>query len=152
MLKKGGEYIFGDTADVVTEDNIARAFGVKAVIGSMDTPVNTLMNVVPIEITSDTGGMERSDRQSERRIAVIAIIATDYDVAEKINSTLHKYNSYLVGRMGMPYKRCGVHIINITLDAPERIIDEVTGSLSGLPGVSVKATFAKGEYEQEDNK
>ena len=53
LLCRGGDYSFGPTAQVVTEDAIRRAFGVEAVIGSLETPAGTVQNVVPLRIATE---------------------------------------------------------------------------------------------------
>ena len=58
LLCRGGEYAFGPTQQVVTEAAIRRAFGVEAVIGSLDTPEGTVQNVVPLRIATEGGSYE----------------------------------------------------------------------------------------------
>lgn len=53
ILSKGGKYVFGDTASVVTVENIRNAFGVDAIIGEIEAQGNRLKNVVPVKITAD---------------------------------------------------------------------------------------------------
>ena len=81
-----------------------------------------------------------------RSIAAVTIIAHDNDMADKINGLFHEYNEMMIGRMGMPYKECGLYIINVTLDGPEEEIMKLSHKLNLLPGVSVKTTFAKGDF------
>ena len=50
MLSKGGEYSFGSVGDVVTEENILKYFGVRSVIGELETKDNAYLDVVPISI------------------------------------------------------------------------------------------------------
>ncbi len=140
LLSKTGSCIFGNTHEIVTEENIQSAFGVKAVIGEIETPENVFRNILPVGLahSNDTPGK----KQSQRKIAVLSIITDDFEKSEKINSYLHEYNKYLIGRMGMPYRSGGVYIINATLDAPESEIRALTGKLSAIRSVSVKATFA----------
>ena len=45
------------------------------------------------------------------RIAVIGIIVEDPSSVEKLNATLHNYSSYILGRMGIPYREKNVSII-----------------------------------------
>ena len=144
ILSKGGSYVFGDTISVVTEENIRRAFGVDAVIGEIETPGNVLKNVVPINIVEDKNMVLRHDK---RCISAITIIANSKEMADKINGLLHEYSSLLIGRMGMPYRECGLFIINMTLDGLESKILELSHKLNILPAVSVKTTFAKGDFE-----
>lgn len=143
LLRKKGDYIFGDANSVVTEKNIELAFDVKAVISKIETPGSMLQDVVPLHVLNRNINENMEYNVSKKQsIAVIAIIANGYDIAEKINELLYEYSVYLIGRMGMPYRDYGIFIINVTLDAPENMIKELTGRLNILPGVSVKTTFA----------
>ncbi len=144
ILQKNGEYVFGDVNSVVTEQNIEQAFGVKAVIGEIETPCNILQDIVPLRVLSSSKkqSLTRMDCLAEQRLAVLSIIANDNAIAERINQLLHKHSQYVIGRMGMPYPDCGVFIINVTLDAPQKIVQAIQCKLQVLPGVSVKTTYA----------
>lgn len=143
ILSKGGEYVFGDTAVVVNEENIQKAFGVHAIIGEIETKENILKDVVPLSI-SQSQSVEMG--KNKRCIAAITLIASSNEMSDRINKILHEYSNLLIGRMGMPYKECGVYIINITLDGMEEEILNLSHKLGLLQGVSVKTTFAKGEF------
>lgn len=168
ILSKGGAYVFGDTLKVVTEENIRKAFGVDAVIGEIETPGNILKNVVPLNVSRSNDSIsaafgEKSYAQigepdlktrgekdhDERTIASITMIANSNDLADRINEILHDYSGLLIGRMGMPYRKAGVYIINMTLDGQVSEIEELSHQLNILPGVSVKTTFAKGGFDHE---
>ena len=149
ILCRDGSYIFGRTAEIVTEQNIERAFGVKAVIGEIETDTTMLRNVVPVRVTSvgdgtlsDSGDSTQSD---ESVIAVVSVILKDFESAHRVNELLHEYNQYLIGRMGLPYKKdsLSVHIINLTLEAPKVEIVNLCDELKRLPGISLKATYAE---------
>ena len=73
-------------------------------------------------------------------------------MADKINALLHEYSSLMVGRMGMPYRECSLYIINITLDGRRDQILELSQKLNILPDVSVKTTFAKGDFNEVPQK
>lgn len=150
ILSRGGDYIFGSTASVVTEDNIRKAFGVEAVIGEVETAGNILQNVIPLNIASDP--KDSHEDPARRSIATITIIANSNHMSDKINSLLHEYGSLMVGRMGMPYRECGLYLINITLDGSREKILELSHRLNILPDVSVKTTFAKGNFHSESHK
>ena len=150
ILSRGGDYVFGSTSAIVTEENIRKAFGVDAVIGQIETAENQLTNVIPLSIASQqTNTVE--DR-NKRSIATITIIANSNDMADKINGLLHEYGSLMVGRMGMPYRECGLYLINITLDGSRETILELSHRLNILPDVSVKTTFAKGNFDTQPTK
>ena len=52
----------------------------------------------------------------ETRIALIGIIVEDNEEADKLNSILHEYRKYIIGRMGLPYREKGISIISIVID------------------------------------
>ena len=144
LLSKGGDYRFGDTADVVTEANIQKAFGVRAVIGEVETPEKVLRSVTPLAVTEQN----QEDDSTRRTIASVTIIAHGNHMAEQINEILHSVGHLMIGRMGMPYRECGLYIINITLDGTVGEIRNLTHRLGLLSGVSAKATFAQGDFQE----
>lgn len=79
----------------------------------------------------------------ENRVALIGIVVENYDSAERLNSILHAYGQYVIGRMGIPYKEKGMNIISVALDAPMDVISAISGKLGMLPGVSTKTIYAK---------
>ncbi|MGN0335830.1 MAG: TM1266 family iron-only hydrogenase system putative regulator [Lachnospiraceae bacterium] len=78
----------------------------------------------------------------ETRIAVIGIIVEDSTSAEDLNKILHRYGEYIVGRMGIPYRKRGVNIVSIAVDAPQEIISALSGKIGRLSGVSAKAAYS----------
>ena len=78
----------------------------------------------------------------DNRVALIGIIVENYDSVEKINALLHGYADYIIGRMGIPYKKKNMSVISITLDAPNDIISALSGKLGMLDGVSSKTIYA----------
>lgn len=79
----------------------------------------------------------------ETRLANIAIIVEKEESVERLNQILHKYGSYIIGRMGIPYKERGVNIISIAIDAPQNEISSLSGKLGMLDGVTAKAVYSK---------
>lgn len=79
----------------------------------------------------------------ENRIALIGIIVEDTAMSAEINQILHEYQDYLVGRMGIPYKKQSVAIISVVVDAPANVTSSLSGKLGMLPGVSVKTVYSK---------
>ena len=76
------------------------------------------------------------------RIAVISIIVENDDTVESLNSILHDYGSYIIGRMGLPYHARHINIISIALDAPQDVISSLAGKIGNLNGVSVKTALS----------
>lgn len=79
----------------------------------------------------------------DTRIALIGIIVENPDSVEKINYLLHEYREYIVGRMGIPYKKRNVSIISIVMDAPNDVISALSGKLGMLPNVNTKTVYSK---------
>ena len=78
----------------------------------------------------------------ETRVAVMSIIVENSDAVEKINAYLHEYGEYIIGRMGIPYRKRKISIISIALDAPQNTISALAGKIGGLKGVSVKTAYS----------
>ena len=76
------------------------------------------------------------------RVAVISIIVEKKDSVEHLNSILHNYSEYIIGRMGIPYRQRKINIISIALDAPQNIISTLSGKIGKLEGVSAKTAFS----------
>ena len=83
------------------------------------------------------------ENTQENRIAVIGIIIEDKEMAESVNSLLHQYSEYVIGRMGLPYRERNMSIISVVVDAPADIISALSGKLGRLPGVSSQALYTK---------
>ena len=78
----------------------------------------------------------------ETRVAVMSIIVEDPGAVERINGYLHEYGDYIIGRMGLPYRKRKISIISIALDAPQNTISSLAGKIGSLPGVSVKTAYS----------
>ena len=79
----------------------------------------------------------------ETRIALIGIIVEDLNKTEKLNSILHEYSQYIIGRMGIPYKEKDVCVISIVIDAGYDVISSLSGKLGMIKGISVKTMYSK---------
>ena len=79
----------------------------------------------------------------DTRIALLGIILTSHDSVEKLNHLLSQYSSYIIGRMGVPYREKNISIISVALDAPNDIISSLSGKIGMLPGVSSKTIYTK---------
>ncbi len=78
----------------------------------------------------------------EKRVAVMGIIVENMEVVEEINSILHEYAKYIIGRMGIPYREKKISIISIAIDAPQDMISALSGKIGKLPGISVKTAYS----------
>ena len=82
----------------------------------------------------------------ETRVAVIAIIVEDVEATEQMNTILHEYASFIIGRMGVPYRKRGINVISIALDAPQDTISALAGRLGRLKGLTVRAAYSSRSY------
>ncbi len=78
----------------------------------------------------------------DTRVAVMSIIIEKSESAEGLNALLHEYGDYIIGRMGIPYRKRGINIISIAIDAPQDSISALSGRIGRLEGVSVKTAFS----------
>ena len=76
------------------------------------------------------------------RVGVISIIVEDGNSVETLNSILHTYGEYIIGRMGIPYREKSISIISIAIDAPQDVISTLSGKIGNLKGVSAKTVLS----------
>lgn len=84
----------------------------------------------------------------QSRIAIIGIIVEETQNVNQLNQVLHEYGQYIVGRMGIPYQKRGVHIISVAMDAPQDKINALSGKLGKIPGISSKTGYSQLVYEE----
>ncbi len=74
---------------------------------------------------------------------MISIIIENPEAADQINRILHDVSSFVVGRMGIPYREKNISIISVVIDAPQDVINSVSGRLGRLQGVTAKTMYSK---------
>lgn len=79
---------------------------------------------------------------TETRIAVMGIIVENMESVEILNAVLHDYGEYIVGRMGIPYRKKNVNIVSIAVDAPQDVISAISGKIGKIRGISVKTAYS----------
>ena len=78
----------------------------------------------------------------ETRVALMSIIVSDMEKTLQVNEYLHEAAPYIIGRMGIPYRKCGISIISIALDAPQDLISALSGKIGRLEGVTSKVVYS----------
>ncbi len=78
----------------------------------------------------------------ETRVAVISIIIENAESVQEMNEVLHQYSEYVIGRMGIPYRKKGINIISIAIDAPQDAISALSGKIGKLKGISSKVAYS----------
>lgn len=79
----------------------------------------------------------------ESRVAVIGIVVENPDAVDRVNAILHEYAAHILGRMGIPYRERGISIISIAVDAPQDVINTLSGQIGKLPGISAKTAYSR---------
>ncbi len=79
----------------------------------------------------------------ETKIAVVAIIVSDLTAVERVNQLLHEFGEFIIGRMGVPYKEKKVNVISVVIDAPQETVNNLSGKLGMIKGVSSKVLTTK---------
>ena len=78
----------------------------------------------------------------ETRVAVMSIIVENPEAVEQLNAILHAFGEFIIGRMGIPYRKRKISIISIALDAPQDTLSALAGKIGSLAGVSVKTAYS----------
>ena len=79
----------------------------------------------------------------EEKIAVVAIIVKEFEATEKVNSVLHEFRDFVVGRLGIPYRKKNLNVISVVVDAPQEKINSLSGKLGMIEGVTSKVLTTK---------
>lgn len=82
-------------------------------------------------------------KRMDTRLAMIAIVVEDTECTAAMNAVLHEYSSYIIGRMGIPYREKNVSLISVAIDAPNDVISALTGKLGNIRGMNVKTAYSK---------
>ena len=76
------------------------------------------------------------------RVAVISIIVEEEASVAQLNALLSDARDYIIGRMGIPYRARQVSLISVAIDAPEDLINTLSGKIGRLKGVSAKTNYS----------
>jgi len=78
----------------------------------------------------------------ETRVAVMAIIVSCSDSVESLNTLLHEYRNYIIGRMGIPYREKNINVMSVAIDARQDVISTLSGKIGKLSGITVKTAYS----------
>lgn len=84
----------------------------------------------------------------QTRVAVMGIVVENTDSVERLNTLLHEYGSYIIGRMGIPYRVRNINIVSIAIDAPQDVISALSGKIGNLDGISVKTAYSNVQNDE----
>ncbi|MFD0896365.1 ATP-binding cassette domain-containing protein [Loigolactobacillus binensis] len=143
ILQKGGHSIFGETSKIVTEENIRKAFGVKAVIGQTETDGHIYQSVVPLEVIKATGECEPVADAPIQKLALISCIISDPAAKVKVLALCQQYADFIIEHTEKPLQQGQVTTATITMEAPAAEISALTHEIGILPGIDVKTTICE---------
>ncbi|MBN2442091.1 MAG: iron-only hydrogenase system regulator [Spirochaetales bacterium] len=75
----------------------------------------------------------------EKRIGVISILINDKTYVATLNKILSDYSEIIHGRMGLPMRDKGIHIIALIVEGTTDQLGALTGKIGNLRGVRVKS-------------
>ena len=78
----------------------------------------------------------------ETRVAIIGIIVENPKQVGALNTILHEYSLYIIGRMGIPYHERNINVISVAVDAPQAEISALSGKIGRLDGISAKTAYS----------
>lgn len=78
----------------------------------------------------------------EEKAAIIGIFIKNFDAVPMVNGILHDYAENIIGRIGIPYRQKGLHVISIILSTTPDRISALSGRLGRIDGVTAKAMQA----------
>lgn len=74
----------------------------------------------------------------ETRVAIIGILVENMNSVKILNDILHEYGNYIIGRLGLPYPKKNVNVITVVVDAPQDVINALSGKIGKLDGITAK--------------
>ena len=85
----------------------------------------------------------------ETRVAIVGIIVENMESVKYLNDILHEYRNYIIERLGLPYPKKHVNFITVVVDAPQDIINALSGKIGKLSGITAK-TISSNTKSLED--
>lgn len=76
------------------------------------------------------------------RLAIVSVVVDQLSPIDKLNTLLHQYSEYIIGRMGLPQRSRGINLISIAMDAPNDAINALSGKIGRLIDTKVKVLYA----------
>ena len=77
-----------------------------------------------------------------KRVALISIFVSENAQVAKLNEYLHEASDYVIGRLGIPYRKRKISIISLAIDAPQDFISALSGKIGRLEGITSRTTYS----------
>ncbi len=87
----------------------------------------------------------------KKRVALIGLVIDEPESIQKeVNAKISEYAHLVRGRMGIPFLQSGVSVISLTVVGSLDEINELTGKLGRIPGVTAGSSISKKELEESE--
>ena len=77
-----------------------------------------------------------------KRVALISIFVSENAQVAKLNEYLQEASDYVIGRLGIPYRKRKINIISLAIDAPQDFISALSGKIGRLEGITSRTTYS----------
>ena len=77
-----------------------------------------------------------------KRVALISIFVSENAQVAKLNEYLHEASDYVIGRLGIPYRKRKISIISLAIDAPQDFISALSVKIGRLEGITSRTTYS----------
>lgn len=77
----------------------------------------------------------------EKRIGVVAILLKETKHVQELNHILSLSGDIIIGRMGLPVRDRGIHVISLIVEGDTDQISALTGRIGRLEGIQVKSVL-----------
>lgn len=84
----------------------------------------------------------------KKRIGIIGIVVEDMESVEALNTLLHEYGRFIIGRMGIPFREKQVSVISVAVFADNDTISALSGKLGRIRGVNAKVTYSSTVFDE----
>lgn len=79
----------------------------------------------------------------DKQTAILGIFIEDREASRLVNSLLHDYSEFMLGRMGIPRTEAGVSVITLVMECSGDTLNALSGKLGQLAHVKVRSMMAK---------
>ena len=77
----------------------------------------------------------------KKQIATLGILIENFDKIPQVNTLLHDFSDCIVSRLGLPYEKRNIRLINVVMDANSEDVEHLAENLHAISGVTAQAMF-----------
>ncbi len=84
----------------------------------------------------------------DSRTGVVAIVITQKNAVQSVQTVLTHYGEIIVGRMGVPNHQTGRNVIALIVEGQVEKISALVGNLGRISGVTAKSVLTPAEIKE----